>query len=243
MDRTRAAALLIAIAIAAASGVAGISHVHAEDGKPALAQAAPANDAGRPEPGMRGPGAPRPRLFTQDERAQFEQKMKSAKTPEERDAVRKEMRAAFEMRAKERGITLAQRPDRPDRAKLGPEDHQRFQERWNNARTNEEREALRKEMMAAIDQRSQSGGSPRPELRRERGPMAQLVSPEERLQFRDKMKNAKDRDERRKLMQEMHATVEARAKEKGIQLPDRGNMGHRPMRGPRPDEGAPRPQG
>jgi hypothetical protein len=70
--------------------------------------------------------------------------------------------------------------------------------------------------------------------------MATLVTPQEREQFRDKMKSAKDRDERRKIRQEMHATVEARAKEKGITLPE-----HRhPMRGPRSDGGErQRPQG
>jgi hypothetical protein len=239
MDRTRAVALFVAIA--AATGLVGISHAHAEDGKQPPAQATTAPDAQRPEPGMRGPGGPRPRLFTPEERAQFEQKMKSAKTPEERRAVHQEMRSAFEQRARERGVAMGPRPDQPGQSKLGPQDHQRFQERWNDARTNKERDALRKEMMATIDQRSQPGGSLRPDMRR--GPAAQLVSPEERAQFRDKMKNAKDRDERRKLMAEMHATVEARAKEKGIQLPDRGRMEHRPMHGPRPDDGAPRPQG
>ena len=75
-------------------------------------------------------------------------------------------------------------------------------------------------------------------------PMANLITPQEREQFRDKMKNAKDRDARQKLMQEMHATVTARAKEKGITLPERGRHEHRPMRVPRPDgDAAPRPQG
>lgn len=244
MDRTRSIALVVAIA--AGMGVATISQVRADDVKPPSAQPTPpaADETARPhQPGWRGAANNRPPLFTQAERDQFAQKMKSANTPEERETVRKEMRAALEQRARERGLPMARGPAQGDRAKLGSEDHQRFQQRWDNAKTNEEQEALRKEMMATIDQRSQPGADARPPARRERGPMAQLVSPEERAQFREKMSNAKDRDERRKIMQDMHAMVEARAKEKGIQLPDRPRMGPHPMQRPRPDEGGTRPQG
>lgn len=245
MDRTRSIALVVAIA--AGMGVATISQVRADDVKPPSAQPTTppaADETARPhQPGWRGAANNRPPLFTQAERDQFAQKMKSANTPEERETVRKEMRAALEQRARERGLPMARGPAQGDRAKLGSEDHQRFQQRWDNAKTNEEREALRKEMMATIDQRSQPGADARPPARRERGPMAQLVSPEERAQFREKMSNAKDRDERRKIMQDMHAMVEARAKEKGIQLPDRPRMGPHPMQRPRPDEGGTRPQG
>lgn len=249
----------LTLGIVAASGMVATQLVHASDARMQLAQAAPAApEAGRHGPGMhegrRGPDAQRPALFTADERAQFEQKMRGAKTPEERAALRKEMRAAFEQRAKEKGLVADQGPgQRPDRPQLTQRDHQRFQERWANAKTNEERAALRKEMLAAVDQRAQDrsagraeGSRPdghhagRADGRQPHGPMATLVTPQEREQFRDKMKSAKDRDERRKIRQEMHATVEARAKEKGIKLPE-----HRhPMRGPRSDGGErQRPQG
>lgn len=244
----------LTLGIAAATGMAVFQPAHATDTRMQLAQGAPAAEAGRHGPGMhegrRGPGAQRPSLFTADERAQFEQKMRGAKTPEERDALRKEMRAAFEQRAKEKGIVAGQRQDRPQ---LTQRDHDRFQERWANAKTNEEREALRKEMLAAVDQRAQDrnagraeGGrldgrhAGRPHGHRPNGPMATLVTPQEREQFRDKMKNAKDRDERRQIMREMHARVEARAKEKGIKLPEH----RRPMRGPHSEGREPqRPQG
>lgn len=244
MDCTRSIALVVAMA--AGMGLATISQVRAADVNPPSALPTPpaVDSNARPQqPGWRGAANKRPPLFTQAERDQFAQKMKSAKTPEEREAIRKEMRAALEQRARERGLPMAHGPAQGDRAKLGSEDHQRFQERWDNAKTNEEREALRKEMMATIDQRSQPGADARPLARRERGPVAQLVSQEERAQFREKMSNAKDRDERRKIMQDMHAMVEARAKEKGIQLPDRPRMGPYPMQRPRPDEGGTRPQG
>jgi hypothetical protein len=176
--------------------------------------------------------------------------MKSAKTPEERAALRNEMRMAFEQRAKEKGIVLGQRPEGPQ---LSREDHQRFQERWNNAKTAEEREALRREIFAAVDQHARERGAMRPGQSRPGGPdsgspMAQLFTPQERDQFRDRMRNAKDSDERMKIRGELHALAEARAREKGIKLPERGRLEDRrgPMEGgPRGpgDRALPRPQG
>ena len=50
-----------------------------------------------------------PPLLTQEERNQFREKMRAAKTRDERAAIQKEMRALTEQRAKEKGITLPQR--------------------------------------------------------------------------------------------------------------------------------------
>jgi hypothetical protein len=171
MNTLRIAVLALAIA-----PVAGVELSFAADAASPPAQAAPGADQGR---GL-GPGREgRPQLFSAEERAQYEEKMKAAKTPEERQALRKEMRAAMEQRAKEKGVTLP----------------------------------------------GHGGDRPRRE-----NPAAQLFTPEERKDWRDKMRNAKDQDERRKLMQERHAAMEARAKEKGIKLPQgRGpGMMHRP---------------
>jgi hypothetical protein len=54
------------------------------------------------------------------------------------------------------------------------------------------------------------------------GPMAaqQLMTPEERQAFIEKMRNAKTAEERQKLAQANHAEIEKRAKEKGITLPE-----------------------
>ena len=112
-----------------------------------------------------------------------------------------------------------------------------------NAKTPEERDAARKEMRAAVEQRAREKGVELPRRGGGDDVMAKLFTQQERDAFRDKMKNAKDQDERRKLMQERHAAVEARAQEKGIPLPERGNMQHRPMH-QRPDGDAkPRTQG
>lgn len=58
-------------------------------------------------------------LFTEQERADFRKRMDSAKTPEERDKIRGEMRTQAEARAKEKGITLPE-PRGPRAAKPTP---------------------------------------------------------------------------------------------------------------------------
>ncbi len=230
MNSTRL--ITLTVALAAVAGLGQISSAYAVDGRDTLAQASPGPDQRRPERAQREPRGDRPQLFSPEERQQFGQKMKNAKTREEREALRKEMRAAVEQRAKEKGIALPNRTERSeDRPQLTRQDHQQFQERWKNAKTPEEREALRKEMLATVDQRVKDPGSARPGPERRRGnPMAGLFSAEEREQFREKMKNAKTRDERRKLMAEAHGMAKARAKEKGMKLPEHGRQERRQQR-------------
>jgi hypothetical protein len=48
----------------------------------------------------------------------------------------------------------------------------------------------------------------------------QLMTPEERAAFREKMQNAKSAEERRTLAEANRAEMEKRAKEKGITLPE-----------------------
>jgi hypothetical protein len=54
------------------------------------------------------------------------------------------------------------------------------------------------------------------------GPMGaqQLMTPEERSAFQEKMRNAKTPEERQKLAEANHAEMQKRAKEKGITLPE-----------------------
>ena len=60
-------------------------------------------------------------------------------------------------------------------------------------------------------------GSTRSELRT---PGAQLMTPEERDQFRQKMRAAKTVEERQKLRQDLRAQMQDRAREKGVTLPE-----------------------
>jgi hypothetical protein len=54
------------------------------------------------------------------------------------------------------------------------------------------------------------------------GPMGQqqLLTPEERSAFQEKMRNAKTPEERQKIAEANHAEIEKRAKDKGITLPE-----------------------
>ena len=59
------------------------------------------------------------------------------------------------------------------------------------------------------------------------GPMAgqQLMTPEERAGFQEKMRSAKTPEERQKLAEATHAEMQKRAKDKGITLPEHRGPG------------------
>ena len=69
-----------------------------------------------------------------------------------------------------------------------------------------------------------------------RGAANQLMTPEEREAFREKMRSAKTPDERRQIAQANRAEMEKRAQEKGITPPEhrgpRGRMGSGPAAAP-----------
>jgi hypothetical protein len=163
---------------------------------PALAQgtgAPPADKAGAPR--MYGY-----ELMTPEERQAYADKMRAAKTPEERAKLRDEHRAEMQKRAKEKGVTLAE-----PRGPGGP------------------------------------GSGPRGGPRGGPGPMygEQLFTQQERDDYRKRMQEAKTPEERAKLRDEVRAQADARAKEKGITLPEpRGPRGP----GPGPGPGAPKAQ-
>jgi hypothetical protein len=88
-------------------------------------QAGPRGPQGRPGFDGHSPQGdqrpvPRTPLFTQEERSQYRDKLRAAKTPEEHQSIRNEMRTETEKRAKEKGITLPQRPRREGPAKPQP---------------------------------------------------------------------------------------------------------------------------
>lgn len=140
-------------------------------------------------------------LLTAQERDAFRKQMEQATTAEERQKVRDAHRAMLEQRAKEKGVTLA-----------GP----------GNGRG------------PGYGQGGPGygpgggrgpGAGPRGD-----GPMGQLFTQAERDQMRDRMHAAQTVEERQKIRDEYRTLAEARAKEKGITLPQ---PGHGPGAGPR----------
>ncbi len=174
---------------------------------PASAQQATGSTATPPQTtGQQRPA--RPALFTAEEREQARQRMQAAKTPEERAKLRDEMHKATEQRAKEKGVTLPQRPM-----------HQGNGEQ-------------RKEQGKA-DGTGPNGA--KPGARPSRQMMNQMFTKEEQEKYRKQMQEAKTPEERAKLRNEMHKATEQRAKEKGIELPKRPMRGpqHDGQGGPR----------
>lgn len=150
----------------------------------------------------------RPQLFTQEEHDQYRQRMQAAKTPEERAKLRDEMHKATEQRAKEKGITLPQRP-----MHKGDRDHRKEQGKADGTGPDAGKQGARPSRQV----------------------MDQLFTKEEHEQYRQRMQAAKTPEERTKLRDEMHKATEQRAKEKGIELPKRPMRGphHDGKGGPR----------
>jgi hypothetical protein len=158
---------------------------------PASAQQAAGSSATPPQAaGQQRPA--RPELFTPEERDQYRKSMQAAKTPEERAKLRAEMHKATEQRAKEKGITLPQRPmhqskskadgsgadagkqgARPSRQAMDQlftkEEHEQYRQRMQEAKTPEERAKLRDEMHKTTEQRAKEKGIELPK-RPMRGP-------------------------------------------------------------------------
>jgi len=177
-------------------------------------------------------------LFTQEERDQFREKMRAAQTREERAQINKEMRAAAEQRAKEKGITLPQRRAAGHhRGHHGPqllsaEERNQYRDRMRAATTPEERATLRKDMRAAMEQRAREKGVTAPHghnrhhsARNKEGSRPQLFTPEERQQYRDKMRAATTPEERATLRQQTRELAEQRARDRGVTLPKRRGRG------------------
>jgi Skp family chaperone for outer membrane proteins len=174
-------------------------------------------------------------LFTQQERDQFREKMRAAKTREERREIQKQMHGTMEQRAKEKGITLPQgrhgihhgRPggdaNRPQL--FTPEERQQYRDKMRSAKTPEERAEIQKQMRANMAQRAKEKGITLPQRGESRhgpdGHRPRLLTPEDRAQYRDRMRAAKTPEERAALRKQMHELAQQRAKEKGITLPER----------------------
>jgi hypothetical protein len=126
-------------------------------------------------------------------------------TKEERDAMREKMRSA-----------------------KSPEDHQKLRGEY---RAELERRAKEKGVTLPPQRADgrQGGGHAQAGKGGQRGdhPARNLMSDAERQQFRDKMHTAKTPEERQQARNDMRATLEQRAKEKGVTLPEqRGRHGH-----------------
>ena len=141
---------------------------------PALAQGAGAPPADKS-------GAPRMygyELMTPEERQAYTDKMRDAKTPEERTKLRDEHRAEMQKRAKEQGVTLpeprgpgagkspgagaakgtARQSQLPGDELFTPEERRAFFDRMKAAQTPEERAKIQAERRATAEARAKDKG-------------------------------------------------------------------------------------
>jgi lambda repressor-like predicted transcriptional regulator len=210
--------------------------------------------------------------MTQQERDNFRRQMEQATTAEERQKVRDAHRAMLEQRAKEKGVTLAapgagRGPGQGRGPGYGPRadgaysqlftqaERDQFRDQMRAAPTAEERQKLRDQHRALAEARAKEKGITLPQPGqgpgrggpgagpRDGGAYAQLFTQAERDEFRNKMHSAQTVEERMKLRDEHRAVAEARAKEKGITLPQPGTRGPRgPGSGPGWQQQQPAPQ-
>ena len=194
-------------------------------------------------------------LMTPEERQAYIDKMRAAKTPEERTKLRDEHRAEMQKRAKEKGVTLSEPGGRGGpggpRGPGGPgggrmygeqlftqQERDDYRKRMQEAKTQEERDKIRGEARAQAEARAKEKGITLPPPRGPGGRGGpgggrmygeQLFSQQERDDYRKRMQEAKTQEERDKIRGEARAQAEARAKEKGITLPPpRGRWAGRP---------------
>jgi hypothetical protein len=241
---------IVAVAAAAVLGAAAL---------PATAQQSPPSGATPQQAQPQRPYANQ--LMTQEERDAFRKQMQDAQTPEARTKIRDTHRAEMQKRAAAQGLTLQGRSGQPrmyGSDLMTPQERDAYIEKLRSAKTQDERLKLRDAHRAEMQKRAKDTGVTLPEPRDPgagkgpggaakggRGQMygQEFFTPDERKAYFDRMQAATTPEERAKIRDELRATAQARAKEKGVTLPEPGARGPGgPGPGPGPAPGAPKAQ-
>lgn len=109
-----------------------------------------------------------------------------------------------------------------------------FHEQMRTATTAQERERIRAEHRATVEQRARELGVDAPFSKRGASAaarqqllMAQLLTEQEREQFRTQMREATSAQERQRIRESHEATIRERAREMGMELPSGFGQGRR----------------
>lgn len=132
-------------------------------------------------------------LMTPQERMDYRAKLRAAETAEERDRIRREHHEQMKERAKAQGITLPDEPP-PRGGGMGPGGGM----------------GLGPGMGAPHGMRRSGNGIYG----------SRLMTPQERTEYRAKLRAAKTAEERGRIRREHHEQIKERAKAQGITLPD-----------------------
>ena len=132
-------------------------------------------------------------------------------------------------------------------ALLTQAERDQFREKMRAAQSPEDRAAIQKQRRGLMEQRAREKGVTLPQPREGRGRSGhgeeghgkgeraqQMLTPEERQQVRDRLHAAKTPEERAAIRKQTRATMEQRAREKGITLPAEQDRSRRD--GPRPPQ-------
>lgn len=101
-----------------------------------------------------------------------------------------------------------------------------FRSEMQQAGSQEERNRIRAEHQATIQERAQELGVDAPfgqsssSAMRSRYMMTQLMTDQERLEFHQRMRTAQTQEERQQMRNELHEQMRQRAQEMGVDLPD-----------------------
>ncbi|RVQ68829.1 hypothetical protein EKN06_00950 [Croceicoccus ponticola] len=104
---------------------------------------------------------------------------------------------------------------------LSEGERRQFHEQMRAAKTEEERNRIRSQHRATVQQRARDLGIDQPGASGWHGGyyLAQMLTERERLQFHERMRVAANEQERARIRAEMHATARERAREMGIDVP------------------------
>lgn len=178
-----------------------------------------------------------PQLLTEEEQVAYRARIRNAKTPQESEAIRTEHYELMKVRAKEKGVALPEK--RPPVGGgmgniFGPqlmteEERAAYRAKIRSAKTNEAFERIRTEHHEELDARAKEKGIIPPETQAVMtggngglmgaifGP--QLMTEEEQVAYRARLRGAKTQEEREKVREEHRRQLQSRAKEKGVALP------------------------
>lgn len=179
-----------------------------------------------------------PQLLSEDEQAAYRARIRSAKSAQESESIRAEHYELMKARAKEKGFALPEKrqPVGGSTGSLfGPElmteeERAAYRAKIRSAKTKEAFEQIVTERNVENEARARDGGIALTDAQTTRtgsngsilgaffGP--QLMSEEEQVAYRARLRGAKSQEERDRIRAEHQRQLQTRAREKGIVLPD-----------------------
>jgi hypothetical protein len=151
-------------------------------------------------------------LMTEQERAEHRERLRNAQSDAEWAQIRAEHQEQMQERAREKGINLT--PPVYGAFMMTAQERERFQERLERARNEPDRIALRAEHQEAMRARARELGVELP------APLygQQLMTAQEQLQFRDRLRAATTEEERMQIRAEHRNLMQERAREHQLTL-------------------------